>query len=357
MIPIAKPLIGKEEKKAVMEVLSSGMLIQGSRVERFERDFANYIGVKRAVATSSGTTALHLALLAAGIKKGDEVITTPFTFIATANSILFCGAIPIFVDIDERTFNLDASKIEEKISEKTKAIIPVHLYGQPCDMDSIVEIAEEHDLLVIGDAAQAHGAKYKGKRVGSIADLECFSFYPTKNMTTGEGGMITTNDDEIVRTARVIRNHGSIERYEYSRLGYNYRMTDIAAAIGIQQLKKLDRFNRARMENVEYLTRELSDMEGIETPYCRPEVEHVYHLYTIKCRGRDELAGYLEKNGIGYGIYYPEPLYRYPHLKKFGSELSIAEKTSKEVISLPVHPSIDKKDLDRIIEAIKEWSG
>ncbi len=296
-------------------------------------------------------------MLAAGIKKGDEVITTPFTFIATANSILFCGAIPIFVDIDERTFNLDASKIEEKISEKTKAIIPVHLYGQPCDMDSIMEVAEEHDLLVIGDAAQAHGAKYKGKRVGSIADLECFSFYPTKNMTTGEGGMITTNDDEIARTARVIRNHGSIERYEYSCLGYNYRMTDIAAAIGIQQLKKLDRFNRARMENAEYLTRELSDMEGIETPYCRPEVEHVHHLYTIKCRGRDELAGYLEKNGIGYGIYYPEPLYRYPHLKKFGSELSIAEKTSKEVISLPVHPSIDKKDLDRIIEAIKEWSG
>ena len=356
MILIAKPLIGEEEKKAVMEVLSSGMLIQGSKVEEFEQKFAKFIGVKYAITTSSGTTALHLALLASGIKGGDEVITTPFTFISTANSILFCKAKPVFVDIDERTFNIDPGKIEEKITEKTKAILPVHLYGQPANMDPIIEIAEEHDLMIIGDAAQAHGARYNGKMVGSLADMGCFSFYPTKNMTTGEGGMITTNDDKIAEIAKCIRNHGSLSKYNYSCLGYNYRMTDIAAAIGIEQLKKLDKFNKDRKENAEYLNKGLVDMDGVEIPYVLPGVEHVYHQYTIKCQGRDELARHLEKNGIGFGIYYPKPLHWYPHLKKFGDKnLRIAEEVAKKVISLPVHPSVEKKDLDEIIGTIEEY--
>lgn len=249
MIPIAKPNIGEEEKNAVMEVLESGMLAQGLKVKEFEERFAKYIGTKYAVATSNGTTALHIALLSSGIKKGDEVITTPFSFIASATSILFCNAVPVFADIKTKTFNINPNKIEKAITKKTKAIMVVHLYGQSSEMDRIKEIANKKKLSLIEDACQAHGAENNGKRVGSIGDIGCFSFYPTKNMTTGEGGMITTNDHVIAEKVRLLRDHGQKERYEHVIVGYNYRMTNIAAAIGIEQLQKLEQFNKKRREN------------------------------------------------------------------------------------------------------------
>ena len=242
MIPIAKPLIGEEEKTAVMNVLNSGMLASGPLTEEFEKKFADYVGTKYAIATTSGTTALHLGLLALGITHGDEVILPAFSFIASANAPLFCDAIPVFCDVDLKTFNIDAEQIKKLITKKTKAIMPVHLYGQAADMDPIEEIAEKYGLHVIGDACQAHGATYNEKQVGSFGDLECFSFYPTKNMTTGEGGMITTNNEEFAELTLSLRNHGREKTkwgYEHGRLGYNYRLTDIGAAIGLEQLKKL----------------------------------------------------------------------------------------------------------------------
>ncbi len=354
MIPIARPVIGEEEKKAVLEVLSSGIIAQGPKVKTFEDAFAGYIGVKHAVATSSGTTALHTALLACGIKAGDEVITTPFTFIASANAILYCNAKPVFADIDEKTFNIDPEEINEKVTRKTKALLIVHLYGQPCDMDAITEICEDHNLKLIEDACQAHGAEYKGRKVGSFGDAACFSFYPTKNMTTGEGGIITTNSEEIAEKAKLIREHGSKVRYEHIALGYNYRMTDIAAAIGIAQLKKLEEMNAKRIENAKRLSEGLKGIKGIVTPYIAPEVKHVFHQYTIRVENREEIIKRLEKAGIGYGIHYPRPIHKQKLYIDLGYEdkLPVAEKASQEVLSLPVHPGIGEGDIDYIIEVI-----
>jgi len=243
MISMAKPVIGEEEKQAVLEVLDSGFLAQGPRVKAFEEAFAEMTGVKYAIATSSGTTALHLALLAHGIGEDDEIITSPFTFIASANCALFVGAKPVFVDVDERTFNIDASLIEAAVTEKTRAILPVYLYGLCCDMDAIMKIAEKHNLVVIEDACQAHAAEFGGKRAGSFG-TGTFSFYPTKNITSAEGGMITTDDEAINETCRVIRNHGMRRRYYHDQLGYNLRMTDLHAAVGGAQLGKLEKFNK-----------------------------------------------------------------------------------------------------------------
>lgn len=304
MINIAKPIISDEEIEAVTEVLKSGMLAQGPKVDEFEKKFAEYSEAKYGIATSSGTTALHTALVAAGVERGDELITTPFTFAATSNSILYSDATPVYADIDPKTFNLNPEKIEEKITDKTKAIVPVHLYGQPADMDPILEIAEKHDLKVIEDAAQAHGSTYKGKKIGSIGDLGCFSFYPTKNMTTGEGGMVTTNDDDLAEKSAMIRAHGESKRYEQSLLGYNYRMTDIAASIGIVQLKSIDKFNEKRNENAKYLSEGLSDVEGITTPCVDSNVTHVFHQYTIRVsKDRDEFKQFLTDNEIGTGVH------------------------------------------------------
>lgn len=353
MISIAKPLIGEEEKQAVMEAMSSGMIACGPRTEKFEKQFAEFVGTKYAIATTSGTTALHLALLALDVSSGDEVIFPSFSFVATANSALFCNATPVFCDVDPNTFTIDAEKLESLITEKTKAIMPVHLYGQSADMNSILEIAEDHGLHVVGDAAQAHGAKYDGKMVGSFGDCECFSFYPTKNMTTGEGGMITTNDDELVERLNSIRNHGREQTkwgYEHSRLGYNYRMTDIAAAIGLEQLKKLPHFNQKRREHAQYLDEKLGDVEGIEIPYVLENAKHVYHQYTIKCNNREAIIQKLKDNEVGFGIYYPKPMHLFEHLKKYGhTDLKISEKLAGEVLSLPVHPALDNSDLEKIV--------
>ena len=358
MIPIAKPLIGEEEKKAVQAVLSSGIIAQGPRVAEFETAFSKYCGAGYGVAASSGTTALHLALLACGVKPSDEVITTPFSFIATANSILYCGAKAVFADINPETFNIRPEKIEEQITDKTKAVLVVHLYGQPCEMDSISRLCSDHGLKLVEDACQAHGAEYKGKRVGGLGDCAVFSFYPTKNMTTSEGGMLTTNRSELADRARLLREHGSKTRYHHDVLGYNYRMTDIAAAIGLEQLKKLDSFNKKRMKNAERITKALNDVKGIIAPPVKPHVLHVFHQYTVRVTSdfhltRDETATRLKELGVGTGIYYPVPIHRQPFYTS-GPGLLNAEAASNEVLSLPVHPGLSDADLEHICTSLSE---
>lgn len=358
-INIASPIIEQEEIDNVVEVLKSGMIAQGPKVTEFEKEFAKWIGTDYGIATNNGTSALHTTMLACGIGKGDEVITTPFTFAATSNAALYVGARPVFVDIDEDTFNLDPSKIEEAITDKTKAIVVVQLYGQSADMDPILEIAKKHDLLVIEDACQAHGASYKGKKVGSIGDVACFSFYPTKNMTTSEGGMITTNNKEIAENARIFRAHGSPVKYHHDYIGYNFRMTDIEAAIGLAQLKKVDKFDNIRIKNAKYLDEGLKDVKGITTPVVADGCKHVYHQYTIKVDGdRDKWIEFLNDHGIGCGIYYPIPLYNQKLYKDLGynQSLPVTDKVVKEVISIPVHPSLSKEDLDTVIDVLKQAS-
>lgn len=356
MINIAKPLMGEEEKRAVLEVLDSGMIAQGPRVKAFEEAFAEMCGVKHALATTSGTTALHTALLAHGIGPGDEVITTPFTFIASANSILFTGARPIFVDIDPHTFNINPHLIEDAITPKTRAILPVHLFGMSCDMDAIMAIAEKHGLIVIEDACQSHGATFNGKRVGSFG-TGAFSFYPTKNMTTAEGGMITTNDAQIAEKCTVIRQHGMRRRYYHDELGFNFRMTDIQAAIGLEQLKKLERFNRARQSNARYLS---ENLQGVKVPFMPEGLEHVFHQYTIRVPDgrRDALLEHLQQRGIGTGVYYPVPVHKqtfYVHELGYNVCLPEAEKAANEVLSLPVHPALSQTDLEAIVAAVNEF--
>ncbi len=360
MMNIATPALGREEIEAVESVLQSGRLAQGPRVEEFEALFASYIGTKYAIATNSGTAALHIALLASGIGHGDEVITTPFSFIASANAILFCEAKPVLVDIDKDTFCIDPDSIRAKITSRTKAILPVHLYGQPCNMKEIVKICREHSLILIEDACQAHGAEYQGKRVGSFG-TGCFSFYPTKNMTTGEGGMITTDDGNVAERARMIRSHGQRERYYHEILGHNYRMTDIAAAVGICQLKKLDEFNRKRIEHARFLIQKLGNTRRLITPFIAPGVKHVFHQFTIRVTrdfgiSRDELKQRLKDKGIISEVYYPLPIHKQPLYKKLGYDVSLpnAEEACEEVLSLPVHPLLTKEDLNYIVETIKD---
>jgi perosamine synthetase len=352
VIPIAKPLMGEEEKEAIIAVLESGILAQGPEVEEFERAFAAMCGVRYAMAASSGTTALHLALLAHGIGPGDEVITSPFTFISSANSILFVGAKPVFVDIDESSYNIDPSLIEGRITPRTKALMPVHLFGNPCDMEAIMTIAARHGLVVIEDAAQAHGASVNGKKVGSFG-TGCFSFYPTKNMTTAEGGMVTSDDDQVAERVRLLRSHGMKRRYYHDFLGYNFRMTDVHAAIGLAQLAKLQVFNEKRIANARYLTERLRDI--IIAPQVKVGYRHVFHQYTIRVKGdRDQFVEQLRERGIGTGIYYPLPVHKQPVYQELGytDRLPIAEAMSREVLSLPVHPALSRADLERIVEVV-----
>ncbi|NWG35199.1 MAG: DegT/DnrJ/EryC1/StrS aminotransferase family protein [Chloroflexi bacterium] len=356
MIHMAKPQIGAEEKQAVMEVLDSGIIAQGPRTKAFEEGFAQMCGVRHAVATSSGTTALHVAMLAHGIGSGDEVITSAFTFIASANSVLYAGAKPVFVDIDPRTFNLDVNQIEAAITPRTKAILPVHLYGLACDMDPILSLAEKHGLVVIEDACQSHGATYKGKKVGSFG-TGTFSLYPTKNITSGEGGMITTNDSAIDEKCRIIRQHGMRVRYYHDEIGFNFRMTDIHAAIGLAQLHKLEQFNAKRQANAQFLS---ENLKGVMTPFVPDGYTHVFHQYTIRVPDgkRDALRAHLQEKGIGSEVYYPVPIHKQNfYVKELGYNQSLpeTEKAATEVLSLPVHAGLTPADLETIVAAVNEF--
>jgi perosamine synthetase len=359
MIPIAKPFIGKEEKEAVLSVLDSGMLAQGPRVKELEERFAAFCGTKHAVAVNSGTAALHAALYAAGIKAGDEVITTPFTFVASANSIIMQNAKPVFADIEEDTFNIDPKEVIKKITPKTKAILFVDLFGQIADVAALKKIAEQKHLLLIEDSCQAHGAEFDGKRAGSFGDTAGFSFYATKNMMCGEGGIITTNNPKCEELAKRFRHHGQSEqtRYEYFDLGYNYRMMDIQAAIALEQLKRMENFNKKRIRNAELLTKGLSKFKWLKTPKVRPGFKHVFHQYTIKVDAsiRDKLAAYLKENGVGCAVFYPKPLHLHPFFLNMGykqGNFPVAERVSKQVLSLPVHPFVSDEDIKKIVEVV-----
>ena len=345
MIPIAKPLTGKEEKDAVMRVLDSGMLAQGEQVREFEEAFAKFIGVDHAVACTNGTTALMMALNALNIK--GKVLVPSFTFIASVTSILSVDAEPVFVDIDPKTYTLDIEDARKKLTPDVEAIMPVHLYGQCANMDEVLELAQRNDIYVIEDACQAHGAEWGGRKAGSMGDAAAFSFYPTKNMTTGEGGMVTTNNAMLAARLRAFRDHGQEARYLHSSLGYNFRMTNIHAAIGIEQLKKLPKFNEARRKNAEYLDTHLD----ADSPYVHPKAKHVYHQYTIRVQDREAYTRHLQANGIGFGIYYPMGVHKQPVIH---SDVLLPEtdRACDEVLSLPVHPALTKEDLKKIVETV-----
>lgn len=351
-IPIARPLVSDEEKQAVLEVLDSGQLAQGSRVEQFEQAFAAYSGVKHAVAVNSGTAALIVALQAHGVGPGDEVITTPFSFIATATSIIACGATPVFVDIDPFDLNLDPNRIEEAITDDTKAIMPVHLYGHPARIADIQQICDDNELALIEDAAQAHGAEHQGQRVGSFG-TGCFSFYPTKNMTTGEGGMITTNDDAIAQQCRIIRNHGQEKRYLHEHFGLNWRLTDLAAAIGLVQMRHIEAWNEARIANAKTLSKLITK---VQTPHVREGDRSVFHQYTVRVDGdRDAFQQRLAEAGVGSAVHYPIAIHQQPIIQRLGfgeADVPVAEAATQAVLSLPVHPALAADDLQYIGETV-----
>lgn len=354
MIPIADPKLGDREKARIEKVIDTGQLADGPEVRKFEDEFADCCGASHGVATTNGTTALHTAIEALGLGEGDRVLTTPFSMIASANAVRLAGAEPVFADIDPHTFNLDPDSAEEVVNERdVDAILPVHLFGLPADMHRFEEIAEANDLLLIEDAAQAHGAEIDGRRVGSFGDAACFSFYPTKNMTTGEGGMVVTDDQEVADRAASFVNHGRSTTggsYEHVRLGTNYRMTSVLAAIGRIQLGGLPEHNATRRENAERFTADLPDW--VRTPTEPTGRKHVYHQYTIRLENRDALSDHLEAAGIGTGIYYPTPIHRQPVYGGSNGDFPEAERAAREVLSLPIHPNLSSSDLTDIVNAV-----
>ena len=350
-IPPARPLIGDEERAAVDRVLRSGMLAQGPEVAAFEQEFSEHFGLDRAcVAVNSGTSGLHLGLLSAGIGPGDEVIVPSFTFAATANSVVLTGATPVFADIDPATFCLDASAAEAAITSRTVGIMPVHLYGQPADMTALQALSERHGLQIFEDAAQAHGASFDGTPVGAFGSFGMFSLYPTKNMTSGEGGMVSVASDEVERLLRLYRNQGMQRQYENEIVGYNARMTDLHAAIGRVQLTKVAGWTRMRQQNAAFLS---AHLEAVVVPVVDPRAVHVFHQYTVRVpEDRDGMAKALrEEHQVGSGMFYPVPNHRLPSLR---SEVDLPEtdRAARECLSLPVHPSVSEGDLERIVTAV-----
>lgn len=358
-IPPAKPIIGAEEREAVDRVMRSGMVAQGPEVASFEAEFsAHFVQGRPVVAVNSGTAGLHLGLLASGIGPGDEVIVPSFTFAATANSVALTGATPVFADIEPDTFTLDPASVAAAISEKTKGIMPVHLYGHPARMRELRAIADERGILLFEDAAQAHGALLDDAPVGTYGTFAMFSLYPTKNMTSGEGGMIAAADETVARNARLLRNQGMERQYENELIGFNARMTDIHAAIGRVQLTKVDAWTATRQANASQLDREL---RGVIVPPVAHGAVHVYHQYTIRVReDRDGFVRALrEEYEVGSGVYYPIPNHRLPSLARFapGLDLPETERAAREVVSLPVHPSLSAGDIERIITAVNALAG
>lgn len=357
-IPAAKPIIGDDERAAVDRVLRSGMIAQGPEVATFEREFAeHFVNGRATVAVNSGTSGQHLGLLAAGVGAGDEVIVPSFTFAATGNSVALTGATPVFADIDPLTFTLDPESVRAAITPRTKGIMPVHLYGHPFLVDQIEAIAQEHGLGIYEDAAQAHGASWNGRPVGTLGDFAMFSLYPTKNMTSGEGGMVTCATEELARGVRLLRNQGMETQYANEVIGFNARMTDIHAAIGRVQLTKVDAWTAQRQENAAALNAGLAGLAGVTVPHVDGAAVHVYHQYTIRVDAaeRDRLRDALkEEHNIGSGVYYPIPNHRLPSLAHFapGLELPETERAASEVLSLPVHPSLGDGDIERIVAGV-----
>lgn len=369
MIPYGRQTIEEDDIQAVVDILRSDYLTTGPKVAEFEKMVADYVGAKYAVAISNGTSALHAACFAAGIGEGDEVITTPLTFAASANCVLYCGGTPVFADVDARTYNIDPEDIRRKITDKTKAIIAVHLAGQPCDMDAIHQIAKEHHLIVIEDGAHALGSVYKGKKVGTLSDMTTFSFHPVKPITTGEGGMIVTDDEEFYKRMVLFRSHG-ITRDESMmtrnegpwfcqqlELGYNYRITDIQCALGCSQMKKLERFLARRRELVERYNRAFKDCKNIVTPYQMPEMESGWHLYIIQALNcdRKEVFETLRNEGVGVNVHYI-PVYYHPYYQEHGyqdTHCENAEEIYAHMISLPLYPGLTEEQQDEVIRKVK----
>jgi dTDP-4-amino-4,6-dideoxygalactose transaminase len=356
-IAIAKPYIGPEEIEAVSKVLASGQLAQGPTVAEFEKQFAEYHGARHGVAVSNGTTALTASLMAHDIGRDDEVIVPSFTFFATASSVLSVGAKPVFADIDPVTYCLDPVSVESKITSRTRAIMPVHLYGHLANMEAFAKLCAKHNLLLLEDAAQAHGASVGAKHAGAWGTAS-FSFYPTKNMTTTEGGMVLTNDDEIARRVRVIRNQGMNLQYHHERIGYNYRMTDMCAAIGIVQLGRLQKWTAQRQSNAAYYN---ANLRGVTIPYVAKDCIHVYHQYTVRVPSgcdRDKVCAQLNERGVGVRVYYPTPIHRQPVFMQMPGyaevKLPRTEEATLQVFSLPVHPALTEPELHYVVEQLNE---
>ena len=350
-IPAAKPIIGDEERAAVDRVMRSGMIAQGPEVAAFEKEFASeLVGGRTCVAVCSGTAGLHLGLLAAGIGRGDEVLVPSFTFAATANSVALAGATPVFVDIEPDTFCMDPNAAEAAITPRTRGMMPVHLYGHPANMDRYVALAKKHGIQLFEDAAQAHGSSWNGAPVGSFGTFAMFSLYPTKNMTSGEGGMVSCATDEVARMVKLLRNQGMEKRYENEVVGFNARMTDIHAAIGRVQLGKLPAWTARRQEIAAAFNARL---EGVTVPPVAPEATHVYHQYTIRVHGdRDAFAkALLDEHGVGSGVYYPIPNHELPSFNQ-KLDLPVTRVAAAEVLSLPVHPSLTEADVDRVVAGV-----
>jgi dTDP-4-amino-4,6-dideoxygalactose transaminase len=347
--------------KAMEEIMASSRFIMGDNVKKLERNIAQYSNVGYGVGVASGSDALHLSLLGCGVKEGDEIITTAFTFFATAGAIARIGAVPVFVDIDPETFNMDSSGIEEVITEKTKAIIPVHLYGQATDMDPIIEMANKYDLFIIEDAAQAIGSEYKNKKVGQLGTTACYSFFPTKNLGAyGDGGMIVTDDEEIAEKMRVLRVHGSKPKYHHHVLGYNSRLDELQAAVLNVKFKYLDQWSEQRRERAEFYTDKINEklLDNVQLPVIADSRKHIFHQYTIRVKKRDELQAYLKKNGVATMIYYPVPLHLQPVFANLGyqkGDLSETEKACEEVLSLPLYPELKEEQQEYVVEKIREF--
>ncbi|KKK05397.1 DegT/DnrJ/EryC1/StrS aminotransferase family protein [Micromonospora sp. HK10] len=359
-IPPARPVIGEAEIEAAVRVLRSGLVVQGPEVKAFEEEFGELVAGRHCVAVNSGTSALQLTLMALGFGPGDEVIVPSFSFAASANAVRLVGAEPVFVDIEPGSFCVDPAAVAAAVTPRTVAIMPVHLYGHPAAMDQLMEIAERHGLAVVEDAAQAHGAALGGRPVGSFGTAGCFSFYPTKNMHSLEGGMVTTADPQLARTLRLLRNQGMEQRYANEIVGANMRMTDVAAAIGRVQLRQLPDWTEQRRTNAKFLD---SNITGLVTPPVADSAKHVYHQYTVRAEGnRDAAQRRLTELGIGNAVYYPTPIHRLkPYLDENGKpgpwDLPETERAAAEVISLPVHPSLSQADLERIAEGANLAGG
>ncbi len=348
----------------VRQVMESGMLAQGEWVKRFEDAFSGYTDIPHCTAVTNGTVALDLVMRAIGVKPGDEVIVPDFTFIATANSVVFQNAKPVFADVLEDTFNIDPEEVKEKITDKTKAVIPVHLFGQAADMKALDDICRDRKIHLIEDACQAHGAKQGGKHVGGFGTAGCFSFYPTKNMTTGEGGMITINDIDFDKDTRILRDQGQTKKYVHEMIGFNCRMTNLAASIGLAQLKKLPGFVKRRQMNAKKLDEGIAKINGLTIPVVKESNEHAYHQYVIKVEdsfplSRDELAKTLRDSGVGTAVHYPTPIHLQPSYKALGYRPDLCPVTTVlagQVLSLPVHPALTEEDIQKIITSLEEVS-